>query len=575
MLETKTQNVLATLRERGGYFHASNYGLIEVYGPDTARFLQSQTTNDVNSLSACCGQPTCLLDRKAHVLAAFDLYRRHKSFRIIVETSQIERILAHFDEYRFADKVEFLDLTNTGEFFAVQGPEAPHAIAAAEREKSKECCEHDVTDTVLWDMPVHVFRKSVTGELGYFIWISRSHTKEFTEAAEKKCTEFGFAELDEPSLETARIEAGLLKFGVDFDQEFLLPETGTEETVASFTKGCFLGQEVLARVKSQGSPSRAIVGVLFGDDFKSQVPIDSKIISEGKEVGWIKSNTYSSQLNKFIGYALVKRDWRVAGKKFDAEVAGVKTDLTVTMLPFQKAETAQERAKRLYDKALALYPKESETETESESVALLRQVLRLNPKYEDAYETLGVILSKRDHLDEAIKLMEQLALINPDSVMAHTNLSVFYVQKGDKDKAEEEKAISMSIRMQLAAREATVTKKKEEESKQNRQAVLDRMNMFKQVLGIDAEDLLANYGYGSCLVELQEFQNAVPYLQKAIAVKPMHTVAYVALAKAYEGLSNKKEMTSILEQGIEVASKKGDLVPLKEMQTMLASAATG
>src|SRR5271155_2203408 len=128
MLETKTQNVLATLRERGGYFHASNYGLIEVYGPDAARFLQSQTTNDVNSLSACCGQPTCLLDRKAHVLAAFDLYRRHKSFRIIVEKSQIERILAHFDEYRFADKVEFLDLTNTGEFFAVQGPEAPHAI---------------------------------------------------------------------------------------------------------------------------------------------------------------------------------------------------------------------------------------------------------------------------------------------------------------------------------------------------------------------------------------------------------------------------------------------------------------
>jgi predicted Zn-dependent protease len=127
----------------------------------------------------------------------------------------------------------------------------------------------------------------------------------------------------------------------------------------------------------------------------------------------------------------------------------------------------------------------------------------------------------------------------------------------------------------LAAREATVTKQKEAESKQNRQAVLDRMNMFKQVLGIDPEDLLANYGYGSCLVELQEFQNAVPYLQKAIAVKPMHTVAYVALAKAYEGLSNKKEMTSILEQGIEVASKKGDLVPLKEMQTMLASAATG
>ncbi len=574
MLETKAQDTLATLRERGGFFHASEYGLIEVYGADAARFLQSQTTNDVNNLLACCGQPTCLLDRKAHVLAVFDIYRRHKSFRIIAEKKQIERILAHFDEYRFADKVEFLDLTNTGEFFAIQGPEAPFAIAAAEREKAKECCEHDVTDTTIWDVPVHVFKKSVTGETGYFIWISRSRMSEFSVVAEQKLSEAGFANLDEESLETARIEAGQLKFGIDFDQEFLLPETGMEESVASYTKGCFLGQEVLARVKSQGSPSRAIVGVVSGDNCKTPFPVDSKIVSEGKEVGWIKSNAYCSALNKMIGFALVKRDWRVVGKKIDAEIADSKIDLTVSLLPFLKTESTEERAQRFYKQALALYPTEPETEVESKSVSLLRKSLRLNPTFEDAYETLGVILSKRNQLDEAIKLMEHLATINPDSVMAHTNLSVFYVQKGDKDKAEEEKAISMSIRMQLAAKEATASKQKEEESKQTRQAVMDRMNMFKQVLEIDSEDLLANYGYGSCLVELQEYSNAVPYLKKAIEVKPMHTVAYQALAKAYEGLSNRKEMVATLEQGIEVASKKGDLVPLREMQNMLASAAT-
>jgi tetratricopeptide (TPR) repeat protein len=227
----------------------------------------------------------------------------------------------------------------------------------------------------------------------------------------------------------------------------------------------------------------------------------------------------------------------------------------------------------LYGRALQSFAHEQEATTNADtdhSVVLLREVLELDPFFEDGYEALGVILSKRGRLDEAITLMKKLAELNPDSVMAHTNLSVFYVEKGMKEAAEDEKAISMSIRMKLAAQLASAEiqdkKKKEEEEQEAR----DRMAMFKEVLDIDDDDLLANYGVGSCQVALGEYEQAIPFLEKALKIKPTHTVAYVCLGEAYEGLGKKSKAVDAYEQGIAVASKRGDMTPMQDMQKRLA-----
>src|ERR1700728_1397805 len=124
---------IKNLRQVGGFCKAEPYGLIEIYGKDDARSLQAQTTNDVSQLEQCSAQISCLLDRKAHVQASFDLYRRHESFRIIVEKAQVPIILDHLEQHRVADKVEFLDLSNTGKFFALQGPQCRRAIHAGLR----------------------------------------------------------------------------------------------------------------------------------------------------------------------------------------------------------------------------------------------------------------------------------------------------------------------------------------------------------------------------------------------------------------------------------------------------------
>jgi folate-binding protein YgfZ len=569
MLQKTIESSLSILRECGAYGRVENIGLLEIYGADAPRFLQSQTTNDVLKLEEMSSQLSCILDRKAHVKAFFQLYRKHKSFRIIAETDQIARIMTHLDSYRFADKVEFVDASNQGVFFAVQGPKALQCVASALHSPGSESLQHDVCDSKVFQHPCHVFRKSLTGEDGFLIRISANDVDSIVPKLEAICKKADMTELTPELLEVSRIESGMPIFGVDFSEDNFLPEAGLEDKAVSYTKGCFLGQEVLARVKSQGAPTRGLVGLIFRSEDHASVKLDTKISTDSGDIAWVKSNCFSPTLNTTIALAFVKREFRVPDKKIEGNIEGKPCTVTVKMLPFVQSRSSTERAREFYERALRLYTKEANDAAQSEAVSLLREALDLDPKFEDAYEALGVILHKRGQIDEAINLMKRLVELNPDSVMAHTNLSVFYVEKGLKDEAEEEKAISLSIRMREVAQQASQAQKDEEDKKRRMEEATQRLEMFKQVLEIDNDDLLANYGIGSCLVALDRFEEAISYLKKAIEIKASHTVAYVALAEAYEGLGKDQEAIDTYVLGIEVASKRGDMSPMNDMQRRL------
>jgi folate-binding protein YgfZ len=566
---------MSTALKEGFYTRADEYGLLEVYGVDATRFLQAQTTNDINQLAEYSSQRSCLLDRKAHIEAYFQIYRKHHSYRIVAERPQITHILEHLDQYRFADKVEFVDLTSGGTFFAVEGPRARSVIDAGMQDALRpETFVHYLADISLFHCAVHLFKRPLVGADGYFLWVPNSDRDKLESALKKTCKEFGLVRLDDKELEQARIEIGVPKYGIDFDSSNFLPETGLEHQCVSYTKGCFLGQEVLARVRSQGAPTRGLVGLLFPKGKEFEINESRELLVHDKPVAWLKSSCFSQSMNRTVAMAFVTRELRVPDTMIKGTIGGVAVELEVTLLPFYHPETAKTKARKLYEDALQIFAKEDERNhqngDESGSVKLLRDALELDPFLEDAYESLGVILSKRGHLDEAISLMKKLAEMNPESVMAHTNLSVFYLEKGLKEEAEEEKAISMSIRMKIAAQEAMTETQGKQKQAEERAEQLERLKMFEQVLQLDSEDLLANYGAGSCYTALGEFGKAVPYLKRAITLKPSHTVAYLSLGVAYEGLGDWSSAVRIYKDGISVASKRGDMQPMQDMQNRLA-----
>lgn len=568
------------LRKYGGFSSAVDLSLVKITGSDANRYLQAQTTNDVNILATGYGQPSSFVDRKARPVATFQLYRTADAFAIICDTTELKPLLQHLDKFLFADKVE-IETVSDSRFLTIQGPRSRSLLKACLDElPTTDFFDKDAGSGSIESKPVSTFRLSLTGEEGFLLLVPEHHVPSVEKKLRENAGKLGMVELDRETLEIARIEAGLVKMNVDFDGESLLAETTLDLSHVSYNKGCFQGQEVLARIRTYGAPTRALVGLTITAEDGSQLdeirfPLDTELKLESEEIGWIKSNCYSRFLHRFIAIGLVKRDYRTPDKQWAVTAAGKNVIVTVTLLPFYHANSPSDTARELYEEALQIFASEDESVDAdlSESVRLLRESLTLDPLFEDSYETLGVILSKRNRLDEAIELMEHLTRLNADSVMAHTNLSVFYVEKGWKEKAEDEKAISMSIRMRQAAMQVSKAKEDEEKKKVSEEETRERMGMFKQVLEIDADDQLANYGIGDCLVELSQFEEAIPHLQKSLELKPTHTVGYLVLGKAYEGLKRADDARSTYEKGIDVAAKRGDMEPLKKMQERLAGIA--
>ena len=105
---------------------------------------------------------------------------------------------------------------------------------------------------------------------------------------------------------------------------------------------------------------------------------------------------------------------------------------------------------------------------------------------------------------------------------------------------------------------------------QRRKELEEKVAMFSDVLDYDPDDALANYGKGQALLDLERFDEAEGFLKRALEKQKNHTMTYLALGKALNALQQFDEAKQILEAGIQVATRKGDLMPLKEMQTRLA-----
>ncbi len=548
-----------------------DFGLLSLKGPDAKRFLQSQCTSDVNALASKQGQPSSLLDRKALIIAYFHLYcLSQEHYLLAAPKIQIDALKSHLDRFIFADKVEIVE-----EDFAACTLLSGETAALKVRNLVRSLGTNNKQELSLQDL--------IETDAGYILRLPMQSTDCFLFFSKEggQSPALALPELDAAEIAARRVESGYALLAVDY-KDTLLVELSLASPAVSYTKGCFQGQEVLARVKAQGSPTRQLMGLVLDRAIDlapmSEIrlaPVQESANKESanKEIaGTIASQAYSPRLQKHLALAFLKRDLRVPGRKLEISTESGPVTGEVTTLPFIENKSDADLAKVLFDQALDLFTRQNDTE---QAIERLEEALYLNPAYEDAFEALGVILSKHEnaegYIDKAISVMEKLVALNPDSIMAHANLSVFYLEKGDKEKAEEEKAISMSIRMREAAKLAMQEKKEKEDKEALIKESQERIKMFLQVLEIDADDLFANQGLGNCYNILGEFEKAEEYLQKAIAIKPNHTQCYEDLAAALAGQGKIKEAVSAYQKGIEVAAQKGDMQPLKRMKEKLSA----
>ena len=551
------------LREKAGYFFLDDLCLISAKGSDLFNYLQTQTTNDVNELKLGQGQSNAIVARKARIISTFSLHRTKKeSAVILVETIQKENLLNHLNTFLFRENVT---LTSSNHFIlALQGPRSEETIRKFTQKQSIPEKPNDICEFTFEGLPALALAKSLTGEEGCILVFQTN-----SESAVKKI----LLELEQQNLltqidchaqEVFRIEAGIPYYGKDIDDKNILPETGLEHSSVSYSKGCYIGQEVIARIKTYGAPNFALMGLIIEGAI---LPIsNSEIKINSKKLGVIKSSTFSYSLKKNISLAYIQKDYRSPDIDLDVTIADKPYKIRTCLLPFYQPQTRKDHSILMQDKALKLYQEQDDLD---QPIALLREAIELDPKNGTAYEALGVFLSKQNKLDEAISLMKRLVEINPEEIMAHSNLSVYYMQQGRIEDAEREKGEATALQFEKAIAENMAKKTSENKIKQDLAEREQKISMFKQVLEIDPVDQVANFGLGSVYHDLKRYQEALFPLQTVVKEYKDYSAAYVLLGKTMEKLSRQDEAIQIYRKGIAVASKKGDLMPLKEMQQKL------
>jgi folate-binding protein YgfZ len=413
-------------------------------------------------------------------------------------------------------------------------------------------------------LPALVIAKSLTGEEGCVLAFQTESEDTITKKLLELEQQNLLTHIDHHAREVFRIEAGIPSYGKDINDKNILPETGLEHSSVSYNKGCYIGQEVIARIKTYGAPNFALMGLTIEGDV---LPISgSEIKLASKKLGVIKSSIFSYSLQKNISLAYIQKDHRSPDIDLDVTIDNKPCKIKTCLLPFYQPQTRKDRSKVLQDKALKLYQEQDDLD---QPIALLREAIELDPKNATAYEALGVFLSKQNKLDEAIALMKRLVEINPEEIMAHSNLSVYYMQQGRIEDAEREKGEATALQFEKAIAENMAKKTTEDKVKQDLAEREQKISMFKQVLEIDPVDQVANFGLGSVYHDLKRYEEALPPLQTVVKEYKDYSAAYVLLGKTMEKLSRQDEAIQTYREGIAVASKKGDLMPLKEMQQKL------
>ena len=574
------------VRSAVGAWVRDTHTFIRFEGKDVATWLQSQTSNDVVALQSGQGHANTILDRKGRLQAHFTLHRWDDEYWLIIEKQQAPQLLQQLDSHIFIEDARMADAGDEVEQVLVQGPRSLYVLStvldAAETTASEflPAEKYGCHPIELCGYQVLAFRISETGEDGYLFVTQKGESQPLLDKLLEAGKPFGITEVNDDALNVLRIEAGIPRFGIDMDTSNRMPETTLERDAVSYDKGCYLGQEVIAKLRAYSTVKQALVGLILESGEFPQ--INSTLRSDGQDIGVLKSAVFSPTLDRMIALAYLDRDSRTPGSLLELcartqSNANPDSDpfkARVVVLPFFPTPSREERSRSLYEEALQRFERD-EHDHDDTAIELLREAVLLSPTFEDAYEALGVILNRHHRVDEAIHFMQILARLNPDSVMAHTNLSVFYVAKGMIPEAEDEKAKAAVLQMKHARHAREAENIAAEERERIRREAIERIAMFKEVLEFDPDDPLATFGTGMAYIQLNDYENALPYLQRATQVQKDYSVAYLNLGKCLEFLKRTDDAKQAYSAGIESAARKGDLMPLREMERRLKSLGDG
>lgn len=293
------------------FFDLSARVKLRIAGNDRLRFLNGQITADARNATTSNAIEACLLDPKGRMTAHVFLFASADSFLVDADAALKETLQPRLERYVIADDVIIEDVSDRLSIFHVIAETAPDL------------------PTAKWIVSARRFDRP-----GWDIWVDAlEHGKVFQQLSDS------ISFCDPNRAEALRIEQGIPRWGHELTNEIIPVEANLEERCIDYEKGCYLGQEVISRMKMSGQRNKKLCGVVSRDN--SPLNPGMRLIAEdGKEVGWITSVSRSEKLGREIALGFVKRGFNTVGTNLEAIAPGsdgvARMRIEVVDLPFAR-----------------------------------------------------------------------------------------------------------------------------------------------------------------------------------------------------------------------------------------------
>ncbi len=286
-------NEYKTIRGNGFGYKEMQRGLIEVSGREAVQFLNGLVTNDVAKLEDGTQMSAAFPNAQGRLLALVRILRRGDTFLFETEQATSEKVFQNLFRFTYAGDFFVSNLSEKYVYFSLLGKNIPQ-----------------ITDETFIVLPC---------KSGVDCFVPKEKAESF------KSNLGGAIEISDDLYEVLRIENGKPLYGVDMDETTIVLETGLDEAV-SFSKGCYIGQEIIARIHFRGHVAKRLNGLIFEDENAPVNPNDEIKSADGKNAGRLTSVTYSPTIGKVIALAYVRYDYLAEGTplKIDGFAATAK-----------------------------------------------------------------------------------------------------------------------------------------------------------------------------------------------------------------------------------------------------------
>lgn len=324
-----------------GLFDLSSRGRVEVTGGEAVQFLNGMLTNDVARLEEGAWMSAAFPNPQGRLLAAARVFRTSEGFILDTEAATYERVLKSLERFALAGDFRVRDLTKETATLSVQGARAREIVRAALGDEAARAARGRFAVAGFRGARVASVRATHTAEDGFDLFVSATDAEALWDAL----VAAGARPAGFDALEVLRVEAGVPRYGVDASEANVVTEVLDEAEAVSYTKGCYVGQEIIARIHWRGHVAKRLSGLLLEPDAETPSDGDAETLPhgdaqaqstgdaeaqsvaeaetsegaslrapvEGREVGRVTSAVFSPRLGARVALAVVKYDFLQPG----------------------------------------------------------------------------------------------------------------------------------------------------------------------------------------------------------------------------------------------------------------------